>query len=307
MTSAPSSLKSRWETFRPILKIVVPVLLFLVAVATLAGGWQQLSATRIEIQPATAAAAFVALLITIAWASLVWTYLARVLGAPLSWRDGVRIYATSNLGKYLPGKVGHILARVYLAREKGVPISVGTAAVVVDVVLYLSAALSFAVLALPLFFPSLGALASVVGVLALLVGLGLLHPRALNRVFRLLGKRLPGGAAFQLDCGYPAILGLFALYLSLVLVTTMGMLLSLSAIQALPLAAIGRLGAIYGVSYLAGLAVPVAPNGIGVREGVMATMLDGTMTLVVAGAASLLFRVLQVGAEAIWALVASRL
>jgi hypothetical protein len=296
--SAPNPApENRLERLRPILKIVVPVLLFLV----------QLSATRIEIQPATAAASFAVLLAAIVWASLVWTYMARVFGAPLGWRDGVRIYATSNLGKYLPGKVGHVVARVYLAREKGVPISVGTTAAVVDVVLYLGAALSCAVLALPMFFPSLGMLASAGGVLAVVVGLGLLHPAVLNRVFKVLGKRLPGGASLQLDCGYATILGLFALYLVLVLVTTLGMLLALSAIQPLPLAAVIRLGAIYGVSYLAGLAVPVAPNGIGVREGVMATMLDGTMTLVVAGAASLLFRVLQVGAEAVYALIASRL
>src|SRR4051812_42873050 len=111
------SSRSRWETIRPILKVVIPVVLFLVAVATLAGGWQQLAAARIQVNPITAVGSFAVLLVAIAWASLLWTYMARVFGAPLTWRDGVRVYATSNLGKYLPGKVGHIFARVYLARE----------------------------------------------------------------------------------------------------------------------------------------------------------------------------------------------
>ncbi len=292
---------------RPLLKVAIPVVLFLGAIVALAGGWRQLIETQIEIQPIPAVAAFAVLLIGGTWASIVWAHMARVFGASFSLRAGARVYLTSNLGKYLPGKVGHVVARIYLAREQGVPLTIGTTAAVVDIVLYLAAALTCAVLALPAFFPFGGRLVSLVAVLAVSVGLALLHPAVLNRVLGGLARRLPGGTAFRLECGYTTILLLFGMYVILIGLTTFGMLLSISALQPLSLGELTRIASIYGVSYLAGVLVPFAPNGIGVREGVMATMLEGSMTVLVAGAASVLFRVLQVGAEALLALIASRL
>src|SRR5438105_1462444 len=123
--------------------------------------------------------------------------MARLFGAPLDWRSGVKVYATSKLGKYLPGKVGHVVARIYLAQERGVPLVVGTTAAVVDIVLYIAAALSCGILALPLFFPQHGALAAVGGGACVLVGLALLHPRVLNKILGTLARRLPGGTDFH--------------------------------------------------------------------------------------------------------------
>jgi uncharacterized membrane protein YbhN (UPF0104 family) len=85
------------------------------------------------------------------------------------------------------------------------------------------------------------------------------------------------------------------------------MLLAFSALAPLGVTYLGQLAAAYGMSYLAGLVFPLAPNGVGVREGVMATVLSGSIPLAVAGAASVLFRVLQVGSEAVYALVAARM
>ncbi len=304
---ARTSASTRWQQARSLLKVVVPLLLFLGAVVALAGGWQQLASYQFAVHLPLAGAAFATLLVAIIWASLVWTYMARMFGAPLGWRAGIKVYATSNLGKYLPGKVGHVVARVYLAQERGVPLAVGTTAAVVDIVLYIAAALSFGVLALPRLVPAYGGLATTFGVLCIVVGLALLHPRVLNRVLGGLAKKLPGGTRFHLECGYGTILLLFGLYLVLILLTTLGMLLSLSAIQPLALVVLSELGAVYGISYVAGLIFPFAPNGVGVREGVMATLLSGILPVAAAGAGSVLFRVLQVSAEGVYALIASRL
>src|SRR3954469_15886110 len=92
---APVQPVDRFSRLKPVLKVVVPLLLFLAAVVTLAGGWQQLSSQHLEIRLTTAAAAFVVLLVAIVWASIVWTYMARAFGAPLGWGAGVKVYATS--------------------------------------------------------------------------------------------------------------------------------------------------------------------------------------------------------------------
>jgi glycosyltransferase 2 family protein len=298
---------SKAARIRRVLRILVPVLLFVAALAVLAGGGLQLANTRLTISWMPAIAAFLTLLLASVWASLVWAHMARIFGAEFDVRTGVKVYATSNLGKYLPGKVGHVVARVYLAQERGVPLAVGTTAAVVDIVLYVAAALSFAALALPSFVPQYGMWSAVVAAGAVACGLGMLHPAVLNRVLGPMARRLPGGASFHLVCGHGTILWLFALYVGLVAVTTLGMLLSITALQSLAPSTFARLGAIYGVSYLAGLVVPLAPNGLGVREVVMPAMLQNIVPVTVGVAASVLFRVLQVAAEALYALIASRL
>jgi len=306
-TLAPPRPASRLRQLRGVLRLVVPPLLFLAAIVALAGGGRELASYDLHVHPPLAVAAFAMLVCASAWASVVWTFMARRFGARLGWRNGVKVYTTSNLGKYLPGKVGHVVARVYLAQERGVPLAIGTTAAAVDIVLYVGAAMVFGVLSLPLLFPAYGQAATAVGILCILAGLGLLHPRVLNRILGTLARRLPGGARFHLECGYGTILALFAAYLVLIALTTLGMFLAFSALQPLSWLSITQLGASYGVSYMAGLVFPLAPNGVGVREGVMATLLSGMMPIAVAGAASLLFRVLQVGAEAAVFLLSTRL
>ena len=73
-----------------------------------------------------------------------------------------------------------------------------------------------------------------------------------------------------------------------------------------PAATFPTLGAIYALSYLSGLVMPLAPAGLGVREGLMALLLSQLMPVPAAAAASVLVRVLQVAAEGLCAAVFSR-
>ena len=58
-----------------------------------------------------------------------------------------------------------------------------------------------------------------------------------------------------------------------------------------------RISGIAALSYLFGLAVPIAPAGLGAREGLMTLLLSTMMPAPAAAVTSVLFRVVSIAAE----------
>ncbi|MGI8755731.1 MAG: lysylphosphatidylglycerol synthase transmembrane domain-containing protein [Acidimicrobiales bacterium] len=111
-----------------------------------------------------------------------WRHVMRTLGvdAPIRWV--IPWYYVGELGKYLPGGVWPVLGRGELARRGGVPRSRAYASVAMSLgVLYLSAMLVTAAF-LPFALSGGGFSPYMLCLLALPVGVVLLHPRVLTRL-----------------------------------------------------------------------------------------------------------------------------
>lgn len=293
-----------------IVKVTVILLLFAGLAIALEGGWESLRQYQWQFEPWALAASFVVMFAASVLGALSWIAVGRAFGAPLPVLAGLRIYSTSNLGKYLPGKVWHAFARVYLAQQQGVPLSLATTTVVTDIVLYVAAGLLVMVLALPTIVRSLAnvnsTLVMVVALAGVVAGLALLHPSALNLAFRLAGRIKRNQQFPPIEASYFTILKIFVLYLALWCAYTLGLYASIQAVHPVPADTFLTLGAIYALSYLSGLIMPLAPAGLGVREGLMALLLAQLMPAPAAAVASILVRVLQVAAEGLCAAVFSR-
>jgi uncharacterized membrane protein YbhN (UPF0104 family) len=300
----------RWP-IATVARVAVILLLFGGLAAALEGGWEQLRGYEWQFEPWAVGASFVLMLLASVWAAVAWFAIARAFGANLTPAPALRIYSTSNLGKYLPGKVWHAFARVYLAQQHGIPLAVGTTSVLTDIVLYIAAGLLVTVLALPTIGRAVGlgsgpliTAAALVGVIACLV---LLHPAALNLGFRLAGRMLPGRTFPPIEASYFTILKIFVLYVVLWGLYSVALYFTLQAVGSIELSALPTLGAIFALSYLSGLIMPLAPAGLGVREGMMALLLAQLVPVPVAAAASVLVRALQVFAEGVCAAAFSRI
>ena len=308
----PPPLQKRFSGLWPAaLKAVVVLLLFGGLAVALEGGWERLREYEWQFEPWAVAVSFVVMSLASVWAGFAWWAVARAFGAPIAARPALRIYSTSNLGKYLPGKVWHAFARVYLAQQEGVPLALATTAVVTDIVLYIAAGLLVMVLALPLIASSFavvdGRLVVGVALVGLVVGLALLHPAILNWSFRLAARLMPRRSFPPIEASYATILKIFVLYVILWVLYTTALFVGIRAVyDGVSTAALPTLGAIYALSYLSGLIMPLAPAGLGVREGLMALLLSQLMPVPAAAAASVLVRVLQVAAEGLCAALFSR-
>ncbi|MFN8522852.1 MAG: lysylphosphatidylglycerol synthase transmembrane domain-containing protein [Chloroflexota bacterium] len=301
------------------IKIVVVLALFGGLAVALEGGWERIRDVQWQFEPWSVAASAALLIAASVWGALAWFIVARAFGSSIAVLPALRIYSQSNLGKYLPGKVLHAVARVYLAQQQGMPVTLATSVVLIDVVMYIAAGLLVIVAALPTIVGPMiqrindGSAAAVdsgplvaVAIVGLVVGLGMLHPAALNWSFGIARRIMPSREFPTINASYATMLSIFLLYLILWALYTVSLYAGILSVISIDVTQLPTLGAIYALSYLAGLLMPIAPAGLGVREGLMALLLAQLVPYPAALAASVLVRVLQVAAEGLCAAAFSR-
>lgn len=208
--------------------------------------------------------------------ALGWVLFARAASIAALPRQLIRIFLISQIGKYLPGNVGHLLGRIYLSSRAGIP---GTRAGLALGLELAATALSCALLVAGLFvFDRLtgGALGLRLPLEVapswddmLLPGLLVL---LLAAVAVLVGRN--GGSAR----GWLVLFLSGTLMISVALVlAALGVLLILTGLEP-PMDGAAHLTVVaaFLISWLAGFVTPGSPAGIGVREFVFLTLLQET-------------------------------
>lgn len=186
--------------------------------------------------------------------ALAWRHLLRHLGVevPAGW--AVRVYGSSQIAKYLPGNIFHLLGRQALAGAAGYPAGPVARATLWELATLATVAALFMLLALP-----------VPAWLPARAGGPVLFLACFAAVFWLVRRRLgPDLAAAVLWYGafHVVSAGVFAVCL-----------LQLTASPSVVMGQLGLVVGVYVVAWLAGLLVPGAPAGLGVRELVLLTLL----------------------------------
>jgi hypothetical protein len=137
--------------------------------------------------------------------------------------------------------------------------------------------------------------------MALPAGLIGLHPRVMGPVLKMASKALPGKAG-ELATNLPpyrTILLLLVAYVLAWFVMSMALFATAHTVYPLGWDTVTAMGGIAAISYLFGLAVPIAPAGIGAREGLMTLLLSTMMPAPAAAVTSVLYRVVTIVAESI--------
>ncbi len=225
--------------------------------------------------------------------SVAWLALLRGFGHRLPGGIGRSVFFVGQLGKYVPGGVWSIGAHAHLARDHGVPVRVtastsltflglnlATAAAVVGVVACAGV--------------DVGPLTRTTGAVLCLAALVSLVPAVVNRLAGLV-------AGVQLGLRWLDVVGLVAL-MALTWASYAGAVVVLSpepTWSVLPAAA-----AAFATAYAVGVAIVVAPAGVGPREVTLVALLSPMLGVGAAGAVAVLVRVLHTGADLLLALVA---
>jgi glycosyltransferase 2 family protein len=292
-----------------IVRIALTVLFVVGAAYSLQSGWHQIADYNWQLNPGLVVVAILLFVGATLLGNMIWLLLMRSFGAHIAVRPALRVYCTSNLGKYLPGKVWHVFARVYLAQQYGAPVARATSGSVADVLIFVAAGCVVSVLALPTLLGWTIELPFLVGLMvvaAAVIGT-LLHPAILNAVFALAGRFAPKFRDVRLEVGFPSILRIFGLDLLLWTVICGGVYTAVQSVSPVSIHYAPTLAAIYAVSYTSGLIMPLAPAGLGVREGATIFFLAPLVGAPAAIVATALIRVLQVLAESLCAAAFSRL
>jgi len=218
--------------------------------------------------------------------ALAWRNLLVYFGATTSRLWAVKIYGLSQLAKYIPGNIMHLASRQAMGQAVGISGWTLAKASVWDLGLMSITGAFFSILILPQFLPIVSlsiAAISFVGILLILV-LGL------NRYM---------GLAITRAFGWYAV---FLMISSMVFVGVLTQTMSEGSIQ---LSLVLLYSGAFVVAWLVGLVTPGAPAGIGVRELVLVMLLKGLVPESDLLLAVLLSRIVTVGGDVLFFLMAS--
>jgi uncharacterized membrane protein YbhN (UPF0104 family) len=234
-----------------------------------------------------------------------WWLILRKLGYRLSFRKSTRIVYYSALAAYLPGSMWHYVGRVYLAEKEGVPRVRGVISVAIESVLILLAALAVAGLSLAAWpDPPLWA-AALAG--ALLVGViwrpdlffGLVD-WALPKVGRkALGVRLSSKDVIEI---------LVPFVLNWISFGLIFFALLAALYPSLSLLYIPAVTGVFTAAWVGGYLAIVVPQGLGVREFIIVSLLAVLgVPAPVATAAALLARLWSILGAGVWGAISAGL
>jgi uncharacterized membrane protein YbhN (UPF0104 family) len=227
--------------------------------------------------------------------AFVWRRIVGDLVVWLPWPVALRTWLVSNMGRYLPGSMWHLVGRVTLGRAGGVAGGGGALAVVLEQGLQLLAALAIVVASLP-FWPGSSIVRQWAWV-ALLVPVGLvaLHPRVfyptLNTVLAWVGRaRVPPAVGYRRLLGYAALHGLAHL--------ANGLALGFAAVAlGAPWTSLPAMVGAALFAWTAGYLTVIAPGGLGVREVAVTAAAAPLVGAEVAAVAAALWRLANVATE----------
>lgn len=258
---------------------------------SLHGGWLALS--------------FALLLCGLVLSSVIWRRVLAAFEHDVPLVPLARVWFVSSLGRYIPGKVWQLVGVADMARALGIDAVTS----ITSLALYmLYATVSAVVLGVYLFPPD--AIASLEAPLLAVrwlapAALLLLHPALVRGVLRI-GERLLGRELRRWQGGVTDGAWIFAMCVGQWLVYGAAFHAFAASLTYAPLALFPYFVASFGLSFVAGYVVVIAPAGLGAKEGALAFLLSGVMPLGVAAALSIGARLWTVAGEVVPALLLLR-
>jgi glycosyltransferase 2 family protein len=234
--------------------------------------------------------------------SSAWYYLLGAVPSSASIREHHAVYGRTQIAKYLPGNVFHMVGRQVMGRRLGHGQARLALASLLEVILLLLAA---GLLSLPLLWPWLDPeLMEVLGFAGLVLALPV--ARWLCRRHHLALRKLaisPGGFGLQAARSIALRLLLPALLYALFFFVTAAILWMLATSVGgpdRPSIDFATVVSAVALAWLVGFATPGSSAGIGVREAVLIAALEGTLGASVSGLIALALRMVSVGGDAMF-------
>ncbi len=281
---------------RTLIGLGTVVVVFYFLGRSLASNWSDLRAEDIDVQPALLVLSGFFLLGDILLRSVIWRELIHDLGdkqrvpfAPLA-----KIFAYSWVGRYVPGKIAYVVGRLYLGRSLGPSFQTLVGSIAYETVLFLVA--SSALISLTL-LPSLAAesesfLPYLVLPLLAVAGVAAVQPPILRRGLRV-ALRILGREETEVSWLLPtrSIVKVICLCVAVFCLSGTGFYLLILSLTPYPARYIPLAVGAFTLASVAGMFSIIVPAGIGVREGLLVSLLQFTMPVELAIVVSLVARV----------------
>lgn len=231
---------------------------------------------------------------------LLWHAITKANGIGIGFWQALYAWFTSLLGKYIPGKVFYLGARIYCYSAAGKSASRVTYAFFVEFVIDTIASILLFLAAFYFMPASRWSHYRPIGILLIAGLLIIVNPRLLNVILKVVGRftkrQLP--ALFELS--YLKIVALIVLGVVGKLLLGLGFFCLIRAAYALPFTYFLYVSGAFALASIIGILSVFAPSGIGVREAVLIAALSVVMPLSIASFLSVMARLWATGSELFW-------
>ncbi len=229
-----------------------------------------------------------------------WHTILKKLFVKIDFLKTYKIRAITELGRYLPGKIWHLVGRTYYAKTLKIsPLRILTS-VAIELGVNTIAGLIIFLIALPFFFRAEVIIKILPFAVLIPLGLFMIHPKILNKIINF-GLKILKKKRIKLHIRYRDMLLLIILYSFFWLVAGFAFFLLVNSIYSISISNFFVIAGIYAVAWVVGFLSFITPGGIGVREGILAGLLSLYMPFSIAIIISLVARIWTIIAELLFA------
>jgi glycosyltransferase 2 family protein len=266
-------------------------------VLAVARGWSEVSAFSWRLSPLWLIGGLVALFAYLPASAAGYVAIVERLapGVPLRRRAVVRLWATSLLGRYVPGNVMMVAGRLELGLELGLPRKVSLAASVYEQVIVLGVS-AVAGTGFLLLYGDLGETAALWGAALIPLVLALLHPALFRRTSTALLRRL-GREPLSVFLSGRQVVTMVAWYVGVIALQGLAAWLLIRSAAGPAVGGPAFVTLAFALAFTVAMVAFVFPSGLGVRDGLFALALAVRLPDPVAAAIAVGFRLVTTLAE----------
>ncbi len=244
----------------------------------------------------------VLLIITISFSMAgVWQLIIRKYAPSLSRRNYMIIWLRSLLAKYLPGGIWNLVGRAYLCKKANINGVASLASIVLETLLFLLSQVIIISVLGSIYLTNLIDWSSlpfgitwVVPILFIFLAVAaiiiIIHPKIFSRILGF-AMRSQGETFEAPQVKFRYLLFWLSLYVLINIGGGAAFYTFIISIYMLPLSLLPVIVVIVNITFFIGFLAPLAPNGLGIREGLLALLLSYFMPSSIAIAISLAARI----------------
>ncbi|MEM4406788.1 MAG: lysylphosphatidylglycerol synthase domain-containing protein [Candidatus Methanomethylicaceae archaeon] len=233
-----------------------------------------------------------------------WVLSLRLLREHIEWKQGVKIWAWSQLAKYLPGSIWNYVGRLYACERAGLPKRSTMISLAVEALLRIQSGIIIFLISLP-FWPieKWFKPVPVVAIGVLLVSLLILNPYSIREAIKFRSRTLLVPHDDFVSLKYGHIIGLLGGHILTVVGIGGAFYLMVRSIYYVPVNAILPITGMLSVSVIVGFLNPLTPQGLGTREALLIVLLSYYLPVPVTAMVALLSRLWLMASEVLGVLI----
>jgi uncharacterized membrane protein YbhN (UPF0104 family) len=277
------------QIVKKLITIAVIAVVFFFLIRGLVLNWSKIPLGDLHFNISLVIISFVALAIYFMIYGRSWQVIMRDLNAPILFSQSIWMIATTQVGKYLPGKVWYIVGRIYVGKQAEIDGKKLTLSMVLETCLvYVTGGIVFSLTTFIAGNYSLTWL--IISTMLTIAAIIVIHPRILVRISNFF-LRILKKPTVRLTLTYRQISRISLYFFGIWIAQIAGFYFLIKAIYPIPVRSIFNLASAYSLAWISGSLAVFAPGGLGVREGMMALLLSSILPIPLPIAISFISRV----------------